>query len=65
VLLNKIDLLPYVDFPVDGFLANLRQVNPHAAVIEVSASHGTGVGDWRQWLRSARSHPGGRPHGSL
>ena len=31
VVVNKIDLLPHLDFDLDAFLANLRDVNPHAA----------------------------------
>ena len=42
VVVNKIDLLPYLGFDMDGFLANLRAVNPAAAVIQVSARTGRG-----------------------
>ena len=37
VILNKIDLLPHVDFSVDRFLDNLDQVNPQAETLRVSA----------------------------
>jgi len=50
VLLNKMDLLPYVDFSVDRFLHCLRQVNPHAPVLPVSARTGEGLPDWYAWL---------------
>jgi hydrogenase nickel incorporation protein HypB len=46
VLLNKVDLLPYLDFSVDHFLRCLRQVNPHALVFRVSARTGEGLADW-------------------
>src|SRR6202161_2696296 len=36
VVVNKMDLLPHLDFDLDLFLANLRAVNPGAAVIQVS-----------------------------
>jgi hydrogenase nickel incorporation protein HypB len=51
VVVNKTDLLPYLDFDLDTFLANLRQVNPDAAVLQVSARTGDGVDAWCDWLR--------------
>jgi len=50
VLVNKVDLLPYLDFDMDGFLANLRKVNPAARVLPVSARTGEGVPAWCDWL---------------
>ncbi|MDR1791259.1 MAG: hydrogenase nickel incorporation protein HypB [Propionibacteriaceae bacterium] len=50
VVVNKIDLLPYLDFDMELFLANLRQVNPGAAVIQASAKTGAGVQEWVKWL---------------
>jgi hydrogenase nickel incorporation protein HypB len=55
VLMNKLDLLPHLDFDTGLFLANLRQVNPGVAVIEVSARTGDGVDRWCDWLTSARA----------
>jgi hydrogenase nickel incorporation protein HypB len=52
VVVNKIDLLPYLDFDMGLFLANLRQVNPAAAVLEVSARTGAGVDEWCAWLQA-------------
>lgn len=57
VLLNKIDLLPYVDFAVPDFLGYLRQVNPHAEVLRVSATSGAGLEDWYAWLRDQAGFP--------
>ncbi|EME52256.1 hydrogenase nickel incorporation protein HypB [Amycolatopsis decaplanina DSM 44594] len=51
VLLNKIDLLPYVDFDVDAFLTALTQVNPRSRVLKMSATGGEGMDDWYGWLR--------------
>jgi hydrogenase nickel incorporation protein HypB len=51
VVVNKIDLLPHLDFDLGAFYANLRDVNPGAAVIEVSARTGEGVDAWCDWLR--------------
>jgi hydrogenase nickel incorporation protein HypB len=53
VVVNKIDLLPHVDFSVDRFLANLDQVNPSAEALRVSARTGEGVDAWRERLLAA------------
>ena len=51
LLLNKIDLLPYVPFDIDRFRENARQVNPTLHVIPVSALHGDGLPKWYDWVR--------------
>ncbi|MEV6897118.1 hydrogenase nickel incorporation protein HypB [Amycolatopsis sp. NPDC051372] len=51
VLLNKIDLLPYVSFSVPEFLHDLQHVNPDARVVEISATRGDGLDEWYGWLR--------------
>jgi hydrogenase nickel incorporation protein HypB len=51
VLLNKVDLLPYVDFDVDAFGAFLGRVNRQARPIRLSATRGDGTPDWYGWLR--------------
>jgi hydrogenase nickel incorporation protein HypB len=51
VVVNKVDLLPHLDFALDRFLANLHAVNPGATVIQVSARTGQGVDQWCAWLR--------------
>jgi len=51
VVVNKIDLLPHLDFDLGLFLANLHDVNPHAVVIQASARTGEGVDEWCDWLR--------------
>ena len=50
VLINKIDLLPHLDFDLDRFLYYLDQVNPNVERLLVSARTGEGVGAWRDWL---------------
>ena len=61
LLLNKIDLLPHVDFDVARALAYARQVNPSIRVFELSARSGEGLAAWLDWLRAgcrqARSAP--------
>jgi hydrogenase nickel incorporation protein HypB len=51
VVVNKIDLLPYVDFDLDRFLGYLEQVNPGVQHMVVSARTGEGVDDFRGWLQ--------------
>jgi hydrogenase nickel incorporation protein HypB len=50
VLINKIDLLPYVDFDLDVCAANARSVNPRVHVLSVSATTGEGIESWYQWI---------------
>lgn len=50
VLVNKIDLLPHLDFDMAAFEDNLSRVNPHARVLHVSARTGEGVPAWEEWL---------------
>lgn len=53
VVVNKMDLLPHLDFDLDAFYGHLRSVNPGAHTIEVSARTGDGVDEWCDWLVSA------------
>jgi hydrogenase nickel incorporation protein HypB len=50
VVLNKIDLLPHVDFDVEKFLERVQAVHPGAATLLVSARTGEGVEAFRDWL---------------
>jgi len=50
VLVNKIDLLPHLDFDLDRFLFNMEKVNPDARPMLVSARTGEGMHEWREWL---------------
>jgi hydrogenase nickel incorporation protein HypB len=52
VLLNKVDLLPYVNFHVDDFLDGARRANPGVKVLYLSATTGEGIADWYGWLRA-------------
>ena len=56
MLLNKIDLLPYVDFDVERALAFAREVNPNIEVLQVSAKTGEGLTAWYDWLEHETSH---------
>ena len=50
VVVNKMDLLPHLDFDLGTFLSNLKSVNPSAQVIQASARTGVGVDEWCSWL---------------
>jgi hydrogenase nickel incorporation protein HypB len=52
VVINKIDLLPHLDFDLDKFVYYLDQVNPGVERMLVSARTGEGVQSWREWLLS-------------
>ncbi|MGD9960697.1 hydrogenase nickel incorporation protein HypB [Nocardioides sp.] len=50
VLVNKMDLLPHLDFDLALFRDNVRRINPAARMIEVSARTGAGLDEWHEWL---------------
>ena len=52
MLLNKIDLLPHLDFDVAGAIAYARRVNPGIRVIELSATSGAGMHEWLDFLHA-------------
>ena len=54
MLLNKIDLLPYVQFDIDKCIEYAQRVNPGIRVLRVSATSGEGMAAWYQWLKAAR-----------
>ncbi len=54
MLLNKIDLLPYLQFDVEKCIEYARRVNPKIRVIKVSATSGEGMDIWYQWLKAAQ-----------
>lgn len=53
VVINKMDLAPYLDFDMDLFRANLEKVNPGVPVFEVSAKTGQGLDQWFRWVSDA------------
>jgi hydrogenase nickel incorporation protein HypB len=50
VVINKIDLLPHVDFDMERYLHHLDAVHPGVATMQVSARTGEGVEGFRSWL---------------
>jgi len=61
VVVNKVDLLPHLDFDMGTFLGNLRDVNPSAQVIHASARTGEGVDEWCAWLSDLAAAERDRP----
>jgi hydrogenase nickel incorporation protein HypB len=54
VLLNKIDLLPYLNFDMARCIAYAQQVNPRIRVLQLSATTGEGMQAWYQWIAATR-----------
>ena len=70
MVLNKIDLLPYLDFDIPKCIAYAQRVNPGIEVLLVSARSGQGMDAWLDWLidtahetKHAQAHLTGRAHG--
>jgi len=59
VVLNKLDLLPYVDFDCDAFERAVAAVSHQAQVLRLSATTGEGVPAWYGWLRNHLPEPAG------
>jgi hydrogenase nickel incorporation protein HypB len=58
VVINKIDLLPHLDFDLEKFVHNLDAVHPGIDSMLVSARTGEGIEEWREWLlRAAAREP--------
>jgi hydrogenase nickel incorporation protein HypB len=55
-VINKMDLLPHVNFDVEKCEAAARQVNHHLEFVRVSATTGEGMNDLYQWLRDRRQN---------
>ncbi len=55
MIINKIDLLPYVDFDLERCVAHAREVNPDIEVVQLSARTGDGLGGWYNWLERRRA----------
>lgn len=54
MILNKVDLLPYVNFDAQQARANAQRVHPGMEIIEVSCTTGVGLEQWRAWLETRR-----------
>ena len=54
MLLNKIDLLPHVDFDVERCVDYARRVNPDLQILRLSARTGEGMAAWLDWVRAGQ-----------
>ncbi len=52
VVVNKIDLTPYVDLNLDALRKGIRGLNPKAPTFELSCRTGEGIAPWADWLES-------------
>jgi hydrogenase nickel incorporation protein HypB len=50
LLINKIDLLPYVDCSVEGIKEVSLRINPNLEILEISCRTGEGIDRWAEWL---------------
>jgi len=50
LVVNKIDLLPYVPCDIDTLVGNARAINPDLRVFQVSCTTGAGLDEWCSWL---------------
>ena len=55
MVLNKMDLLPYVDFRPAVAIENARRIQPSLEVISVSCVTGEGLDQWMLWLEKCRA----------
>ena len=52
ILINKIDLIDYIDFDTERVINDIRAVNDQAEIFQVSATTGMGMENWYSWLKS-------------
>jgi hydrogenase nickel incorporation protein HypB len=52
LLVNKIDLLPYVNCSMEAIRERARQLNAGQRIFEISCRTGEGLGPWLQWLET-------------
>lgn len=52
LVINKIDLLPYIDFNMDHFRQGVEALNPGVQSFQVSCRTGEGITEWLSWLKS-------------
>ncbi len=50
VIINKMDLVPHLQFDLELTISNIRQVNPKAEILQLSASTGEGIDVWYRWI---------------
>jgi hydrogenase nickel incorporation protein HypB len=50
IILNKTDLIPYTNFNMDNFMADVTRINPSVPLIKVSCTQNEGLEEWFQWI---------------
>ena len=55
MVLNKVDLLPYVPFKIEEAHENARRIQPEIEILEVSCTSGAGLPEWHAWLERRRA----------
>ena len=55
LVLNKVDLLPYVPFDIAAAEENARKVHPGMDIVRVSCTAGNGLDQWLRWLEARRT----------
>ncbi len=56
-VLNKVDLIPYLDFDESQLISDVRKLNPTMPILRVSCRTGEGMAEWIGWLRQAVTTP--------
>jgi len=57
MVLNKVDLLPYVPFDIAKARENARRIHPGIEILEVSCTTGAGLDAWLNWIETRREQP--------
>ncbi len=57
VLINKIDLLPYLKFDLEGFTRAVKEINRKAEIFQVSCTTGQGIEHWVSWILANLPRP--------
>jgi hydrogenase nickel incorporation protein HypB len=52
LILNKLDLLPHVEFDADKAKAEARDLNPYIEILEISCKTGEGIQNWITWIEN-------------
>ncbi len=55
LLINKIDLLPHIEFNREKLLRNVKKIKPRLEVLQISAKKKQGLENWMEWIRTHRS----------
>lgn len=54
LIINKVDLLPYIETDLDTLIKNAKEINPSIQIFKTSAKTGKGIKEWAEWLLEKR-----------